>query len=349
MEIIIEKVNLTNPFEVEEIKEFLEKFDLKYEQGIDYGIVARREGVVVGTCSKEKNILKCFAIEDSVQGEGLTNKMIKYLQDRLFEKGIYNSFIFTKPEYSKTFNTLGYEEVERSNGVVLLEGGFGGIKKSLEKIKKTYKLDDSIPKTALVMNCNPFTLGHRYLIEEASLKSKEVLIFVVEEEKSLFPFNVRYNLLKKGVEDLENVRVIPGGDYIISSATFPGYFLKEKDEKLREHTSLDAKIFGRYFCEYFNINKRMVGDEPYCEVTRLYNETLVEILKGYRVEVEIVGRKKDDGKAISASRVRDSIKNNKGIALEELEGIIPKVTLDYLMSDNGKEIIKKIIVNKGRH
>ena len=94
--ILVEKVNLTNPFEVEEIVKFLEKFDLKFESGIDYSIAARKGGVIIGTCSKEKNVLKCFAVDQSAQGEGLTNLMIKKLQDKLFNEGKYHSFIFTK-------------------------------------------------------------------------------------------------------------------------------------------------------------------------------------------------------------------------------------------------------------
>ena len=90
-----EKINLTNPFEVEEIKGFLEKFDLDFEKGIDYTVAVRRDSAVVATCSKAGNVLKCFAVDDSMQGEGVTNIMIKNLQDKLFEEGIFHSFIFT--------------------------------------------------------------------------------------------------------------------------------------------------------------------------------------------------------------------------------------------------------------
>ena len=349
MSYFAEKINLTNPFEVEEIRNFLKKFDLDYEKGIDYTVAVRENGKIVGTCSKSKNILKCFAVEDSMQGEGLTNIMIKNLQDKLFEEGIFHSFIFTKPEYAITFESLGYSVVERASKVVLLEFGFEKIGDILSKMGKKYNLESDVLKTAIVMNCNPFTLGHRYLIEKASKVSKEVIIFIVEEDKSIFPFKTRYQLVREGVKDLENVKVVPGGNYIISSATFPAYFLKEKGELLTEYTTLDAKIFGRYFCKKFNIRKRLVGEEPYCQVTSAYNESLKKILENYSVEVEVIERKKDETEVISASKVRNSIRENKGVDKSELEKFIPKVTLEYLDSEEGKKIVKKIMQTDRRH
>ena len=77
------------------------------------------------------------------------------------------------------------------------------------------------------MNCNPFTKGHLYLIEKASAESDHLFILIVEEDKSVFPFEKRMELVKRGTEHLDNIDVIPGGSYTISSATFPSYFAKE--------------------------------------------------------------------------------------------------------------------------
>ena len=63
------------------------------------------------------------------------------------------------------------------------------------------------------MNCNPFTLGHRYLIEQASEKVDHLYVFVVEEDKSFFPFSDRIGLVKKGTADLKNITVKPSGKY----------------------------------------------------------------------------------------------------------------------------------------
>lgn len=346
-----EKIHLRNPAEVEEVKKFLKKFQLDFEENIDYTVAIRENGQIVATCSKSKDILKCFAIDPSMQGTGITNLLLKSIQDKLFKEGIFHSFIFTKPIYETIFTSLGYKVVEKVDKVVLLEGGMGSIDKELNKIASEFSIDSSKPKTALVMNCNPFTLGHRHLIEQASTNSQEVLLFIVEENKSLFPFKVRYDLVKNGVSDLKNVKVIPGGQYIISSATFPAYFLREAGEFLEAYTNLDAKIFANYFCKKFNITKRIVGDEPYCEVTDAYNKALLKILEKSGVNLETIKRKEGEKKTgfISASKVRESLKINKGVNTDELSDLIPEVTIEFLLSKEGKEIVEKIISSHTRH
>lgn len=351
MNYIVEKLHLNNPEEINEVRSFLSTFQLNYEKDIDYTIVIRDSNKIIATCSKSKDILKGFAIDDSLQGEGITNLLIKAIQDKLFQEGIFHSFIFTKPIYETTFESLGYKVIASIDEVTLLEYGFNNIDKVLTSMKKLYNINSNTPKTALVMNCNPFTLGHRYLIEEASIRSKEVLVFIVEEDLSLFPFIDRYKMVKDGVSDLKNVTVIPGGKYIISSATFPGYFLREKNSILNAYTKLDATIFSKYFCKNFNITKRMLGEEPYCPVTKNYNDALVNVLVDHGVEVEIIPRKwiSTPENYISASKVRNIIKIKGEEALDQLSEFIPEVTLKYLKSKEGKEIIKKIITSNTPH
>lgn len=345
-EYFIEKVNLNNKDEVLEVKEFLIKYNLDLDKDVDYTLVIKKDNNIKGTCSKSKSVLKCFAISEELRGEGLSEKLITSLNDRLFEEGIYHSFIFTKPENTAIFTGLGYTVVAEVDKVTLLENGIYNINKYLDKLATKYDLNSEKHRAAIVMNCNPFTLGHRYLIEEASKKAEEVLVFIVEEEKSLFPFKVRYNLVKEGVKDLINVKVIEGGEYIISSATFPSYFLRKEDEVLKAYTKLDGTIFAKYFCERFNIKKRFVGDEPYCKVTRAYNESLKEIFEKYNRELIIIDRKGDSNSKISASKVRELIKNDK---LEETRDIVPKVTFEFLNSSEGREIAEKIKTSNSPH
>lgn len=351
MNYIVEKLHLTNIEEVNEVRSFLSTFQLDYDKDIDYTVVIRDSNKIIATCSKAKDILKGFAVNNSLQGEGITNLLITAIQNRLFQEGIFHSFIFTKPTYETTFKSFGYKVIASIEEVTLLEYGFNDINKTLATMKNLYSIDTNTPKTALVMNCNPFTLGHRHLIEEASLKSDKVLIFIVEEDRSLFPFVDRYYMVKDGVADLENVTVIPGGKYIISSATFPAYFLREESKILSAYTKLDATIFSEYFCKKFNITKRMLGEEPYCPVTRNYNESLVNILEKNEIEVEIIPRKwiSTPENYISASKVRNLIKKEGIESLEHLSDFIPAVTLNYLRSQEGKEIIKKIINSNTPH
>lgn len=333
-----EWVNLKDRAEREEVETFLEGFDLILDHDVDYTIVIRDGASIVATCSKAKNVLKCFAVIEKLQGEGIASILISTLLDKLFSQGICHSFIFTKPSRAHIFSALNFKMIHSNVDVALLENGIYDIDKALEKMKKDYTIGDE-EKAALVMNCNPFTLGHKYLIEEASETNKEVLVFIVEEDQSLFPFKIRYELVCKGISHLKNVKVVPSGEYIISSATFPSYFLKEEGERLRAYVELDASIFGKYFCKRFNITKRYVGEEPYCQVTEAYNQALKKVLPGYGVELHQVERKAFGGVAISASRVRNLIREGD---LHDLNNLLPEVTLEFLNTSLGREIVEKV-------
>ena len=342
----VEKINLKDEEQVKEVKDFLGSFELQLDDNVDYTIVIRQNEKIKATCSKSKNIFKCFAVSDDLRGEGIAAILMGALCDRLFEEGVYHSFIFTKVENTDIFTSLGYKVIHEIENVTLLESGIYDIKKYLKDLQKEYNIDKSIEKSALVMNCNPFTLGHRYLIEEASRQSKEVLVFIVEEDKSSFPFKYRYEMVKKGVAHLPNVQVIKGGEYIISQATFPSYFLRKEDEVLKAYTTLDASIFGKYFCEALNITKRFIGEEPYCSVTRAYNGSLKEILPTYGVEVVEVKRKAFMDDIISASKVRKLIKEGR---IANIKDIVPSSTWEFLNTIQGKEIMEKIRLNDSPH
>ncbi len=342
----VQSINLKNKEEVKEVKDFLQTFDLELDDNVDYTIVIRQSDEIKATCSKARNVFKCFAVSDELRGEGVAATLMGAVSDRLFEEGIYHSFIFTKVENMNIFSSLGYKLIHKIENVALLESGIYDIKKYLKGIQKEYDIDTSTKKSAIVMNCNPFTLGHRYLIEEAARHSMEVLVFIVEEDKSSFPFNYRYAMVKEGVSHLHNVRVLKGGEYIISEATFPSYFLRKEEEILKAYTTLDASIFGRYFCETLNITKRFVGEEPYCKVTRAYNHSLKEILPIYGVEVVEVKRKAFMEEVISASKVRNLIREGK---VDQIERIVPRSTWEFLNTTVGKEIMRKIRFSDSPH
>ncbi|MBC2855886.1 MAG: [citrate (pro-3S)-lyase] ligase [Cetobacterium sp.] len=342
----LEIVNLRSSFEKKEVIEFLKKFDLNFDETIDYSLVIRQNDEIVATASKTKNIIKCFAIDDKMRGEGLTNTLVTNLLNKSFEQNFFHNFVFTKPSNINIFKGVGFNLVSQTDKVALLEIGTTNIEKTLTSIKEKYNLSDDINRAMLVMNCNPFTLGHQYLIQKAASENDEVLIFVVQEDKSTFPFDVRFDLVKKGTEHLKNVKVIPGTEYIISSATFPNYFLRKEDDSLLEYIKLDVTITGEYFCKEFKINKRYVGEEPYCPMTKKYNEIMYDILKKYGVEVIVIPRKEIDSIAVSASKVRKLLKEDNYL---ELESLLPKTTYDFLMTEKGKEIAEKIKTLNSAH
>lgn len=336
-DIAIEKVDL-NSSERDRVEGFLKGFDLILDRDVEYTVAAKVNDEIVGTCSFAGKVLKCFAVDTGMQGEGLASKLITHLTNLLFDRGIYETFIFTKPKNKSIFEGIGYREVHGVDGVVLLEGGMANVNTYVQNMFKKSGLGDG-KKAALVMNCNPFTLGHRYLIESAARENDEVVVFIVEENKSSFPFDVRLELVRRGVEDLKNVRVIPGGNYIISSATFPSYFLRQEDERLLAYTKLDAGIFGKYIAKTFNIVRRYVGSEPYCSVTNSYNMALNEVLPEYGIELRLVERVAVHEKAVSASYVRSLLKSGN---FDEIKNIVPQTTYDFLISEEAKPIIERL-------
>jgi [citrate (pro-3S)-lyase] ligase len=181
---------------------------------------------------------------------------------------------------------------------------------------------------AAAMNCNPFTLGHLHLIETAAAKVDHLVIFVVREDKSEFPFADRIELVKRGTEHIPNISVLESGEFIGSVKTFSAYFNKEASQDVPIDASLDACIFGAEISPALRIKTRFVGDEPLDKVTRRYNETLVAILPRYGVRVEIIPRHSIDGAVVSASTVRRLIAERK---FDEIAKIVPAATYEHLL------------------
>ncbi len=339
LEAEVREVNLKNPKEVEEIKDFLKKFNLDLEEDIDYTLAIFREDNLIATCSKCRNILKAFAIKEEFQGEGLGATIISAMMNELFSQDIFHFFIFTKPCNIEIFSSLGFSLLYRGKEAALLENGINNINTFINKIKRENNIDTTKKRASIVMNCNPFTKGHLYLIEKAARENEELLIFILEEDKSHFPFGVRLALLKEGTKHLKNVKVIPGGEYIISQATFPSYFIKEENKRLEAYTELDGGIFARYFSRELNIVRRYVGEEPYCAVTRQYNSTLKLMMKEYDIELIEVRRLAKEGEFLSASRVRELLIQGKE---EEALRLVPEATGAFIMSKEGKELVERL-------
>jgi [citrate (pro-3S)-lyase] ligase len=181
---------------------------------------------------------------------------------------------------------------------------------------------------SIVMNCNPFTFGHRYLIEYASRHVDYLYIFLVEENRSFFDFNDRMEIVKKSVEDLENVKVIPSGSYIISTMTLPDYFRKEELQDIKLDATLDLELFSTKIAPYLNITVRFAGEEPLDKFTRQYNKAMKIILPKYGIKFVEIERKNMDEEPISASKVRKKLKEGD---YESIKRLVPEVTYDYLV------------------
>lgn len=177
----------------------------------------------------------------------------------------------------------------------------------------------------VVMNCNPFTLGHRYLIEQAAKQVERLYVMVVREDCSLFAYTERKAMVEQGVADIENVSVIDGSDYAISRATFPTYFLKRLDDAADTQMLLDLDLFRRHIAPALGATVRFVGTEPSDQLTRRYNQLMHEALK----DVRETDRLEKDGNAVSASRVRKAMEEGD---MNTIRQLVPPTTLPYIIA-----------------
>lgn len=326
--------------QLKKIKKFLEDQELKLDSNLDYTIAFYDdEDEVVATGSFKKNILKCIAVNNKYKGSGVSSKIVSELINEEFRRGYSHLFVYTKPKNIDIFKGLGFYEIETvENKVTLLENLPNGINKYCEKLKKETPNINGDKITSVVVNCNPFTLGHRYLIEKASKENDLVHVFVVWEDESMFSPEVRYKLVQEGLKDLDNIVLHKAEDYIISDATFPSYFLKKKDNVVKIHANLDIKIFLHYIVKALNIKRRYVGEEPLDFVTNEYNEVMKEILNKNGIQVIEVPRLENNNEIISASKVRKLFENRE---FSKLKGFVPESTYNFLVSKEGEKLIKE--------
>ncbi len=307
---------------------FLSKQGLDADPGVESTLLIEEDSQIIATGSRQENILKCIAVDPAHQGEDLSATVLSELRQEAFLKGFDHLFLYTKPKNRLMFESLFFYTVAQTKDVLLMENRRGGITDFVAKIPKP-GAEGTIG--AVVMNCNPFTLGHRHLVETAARECDWLYIFVLSEEKSLFSANDRLALVKEGTADLTNVTVWPTGPYLISSATFPTYFLPDKSRKAEIQCRLDLEVFAKHFAPPLSITRRFVGTEPFSPVTAQYNKVMLECLPQMGIEVTEIARKEGASGPISASAVRALLKTGQKDKLSEL---VPPSTLRYLESKN---------------
>ncbi|WEV41770.1 [citrate (pro-3S)-lyase] ligase [Bifidobacterium sp. ESL0682] len=279
---------------------------------------------LVATGSLAGPILKYIAVRHDDAGHGaLFNRIVGELVSRLAQRGITHYFVFTKPRYIDSFEHVGFTCLARVERGGLLEGGMPGIDTYLETVRA---LGSWPASAAIVMNANPFTLGHRRLVEIAAQENEHVYVFVVHEDRSLFTTDERLQLVRAGVADLKNVTVVDGSDYLIGFAAFPAYFLPSSKDVIDYQTKLDATLFRDWFVPALGITRRYVGQEPYSPTTEAYNQALKAVLEP-PTQVTVVERKRAGQEPISASRVRKLIAQGD---MEGLEGLVPSTTRFFI-------------------
>lgn len=295
---------------------------------------------IIATGSCFGNTLRCMAVSSAHQGEGLMNQIVTHLIGVQFERGNTHLFLYTKCSSAKFFGDLGFYEIARiENQIVFMENRRSGFQDYLKKLKsETNEIPSGIRCTALVMNANPFTLGHQYMVEKAAAENDILHLFLVSEDASLVPFAVRKKLVMDGTAHLHNIIYHESGPYIISNATFPSYFQKDATAVMESHANLDLTIFVQ-IAQALGINSRYVGEEPNSEVTGIYNQVMATKLPENGIECHIIPRKEVDGSVISASTVRNALKENQ---MELLKTLVPETTFEYFQSEEAQPVIDKI-------
>ncbi len=310
-------------------KAFLQSMELEYDTGAEYTVNFLEQDRIVASGSLQDNVLKCIAVSDHCQGEGLAARLVTELKMEGVRRGRSHLFLYTKPEQRRRFGSLGFYPVAQTDHVLLMEDERDGIARFVSAIPKTR----AKPVGAMVVNCNPFTMGHLRLIESAAKECGYIYILVVSEEKSTFSSGDRLRLVREGTMHLSNLCVHPTGDYLISSATFPTYFIKEKKQAAAFNSELDLQVFAEHFAHPLGITRRYIGSEPFCPVTRRYHQQMKEYLPARGIEVIERPRFVVDSQAVSASRVRLLFSQGR---MAELRPLVPDCTFRFLQGGGGQ-------------
>ena len=328
-----------NPFtssELLRLKAFLKQSELDYDEGITFSVeLVNDEGEIIAAASSEANVIKCVAISSEYQGQNLLATLFSTLAQHFADEGIFHYFGFTKPKNKVVFTHMGLYPVAETENVLLLENKRDGFSKYVallqnetEERKKTGEENTAGSGIgAIVANCNPFTKGHRYLIEQAAALCKWVHVFVLSAEQSWISALDRYEMVKRGTADIKNVILHVTSDYLISPVVFPTYFIKDKNAAFSMNCMLDVEIFRNHIAQALGITTRFVGSEPFSEVTAAYNAVLKTQLPKSHISVQEWERCTEGGQAVSASSVRNAIKAGDK---ETVHHMLPQTTIDYL-------------------
>lgn len=319
------------PAEMEEVRKLLEADDLELDDQIDLFVVCRRNGQLVACAGLDHYTIKCVAVAESVRGESLSLELGSEVVQVAAARGQFHLFLYTKPRNLPLFRGWGfYPLVEVPERIVMMENSPVALERYCDSLLAQRRPGAKVG--GIVLNANPFTLGHRYLVEQSARECDWLHVFVVKEDASVFSYADRYALVAAGVMGIDNLTLYPGSNYIISRATFPRYFLKEKLVVEQSWAALDLLLFREYIAPALGITHRYVGTEPFDPLTNSYNADMKYWLEHAAcaappVTVIEVPRAAVGGVAISATQVRRLLAQRDFSAIAAL---VPATTLQFL-------------------
>ena len=351
MELI--QLNPSIPRQRRRIEQFLGDNGLRLDD-VDYyaALVDETTDEIVAGGGLKGGVIKCVAVADGHKGEAVANQIVSHLIAHANADGHQCVKLFTKPQNQKMFESMSFRLLAEAPKAILMETGIGGIKRYSEELEsekgkvkseksngKLHHLNPSTPQPIMppsgiiIMNCNPFTLGHRYLIEQAAQQVETLYILVVREDCSMFGYDERKAMIVRGVAHINNVVVCDGSEYSISATTFPTYFLKSLSDASDTQMTLDIDLYRRHIAPALGATVRFVGTEPDDPLTRRYNE----LMKSMLPDVREVARLQQSGVAVSASRVRKAIVENH---LALAARLVPPTTVPYIVAHLATRALK---------
>ena len=351
MELI--QLNPSIPRQRRRIEQFLGDNGLRLDD-VDYyaALVDETTDEIVAGGGLKGGVIKCVAVADGHKGEAVANQIVSHLIAHANADGHQCVKLFTKPQNQKMFESMSFRLLAEAPKAILMETGIGGIKRYCEELesekgkvkseKSNCELHHPNPSTPqpimpqsgiIIMNCNPFTLGHRYLIEQAAQQVQTLYILVVREDCSMFGYDERKAMIVRGVAHINNVVVCDGSEYSISATTFPTYFLKCLSDASDTQMTLDIDLYRRHIAPTLGATVRFVGTEPDDPLTRRYNE----LMKSMLPDVREVARLQQSGVAVSASRVRKAIVENH---LALAARLVPPTTVPYIVAHMATQALK---------
>ena len=329
----IQELPLSSPFFRQRVEHFLGENGLRMEELDVYCVIENEAGRILAGAGIRKDIIKCIAVAQEARSEGLVAPLVSYLISLAASRGIPELKLYTKPENKAIFESLGFHVLASAPKAILMENG-RGLERYCEYLRSQRREGRC---GVVVMNANPFTLGHLYLLQQAAAQVDTLFVIPVGEEGQRFSYVERLSMIKKAEEnyflcgspknqfssaDTGKIVILEGSEYQISAATFPTYFLKDLSEAAETHIRLDLDLFQRHIAPALKAEVRFVGTEPDDALTNHYNTIMKELLP-HVAEIPRL-------KSISASAVRAAL--DRG-CFREASALCPESTWPYLLAD----------------
>ena len=318
------------------VEQFLANNGLRLDPVDYYATVTRvDDDQILAGGGLKGNLIKCVAVSDELRGTGMMQTLISHLLSTAREHGHEQVRVFTKPDNRNIFESLGFKFLAQAPQAIFMENAMGGLSDYCNYLKGLRRPGKS---GMVVMNANPFTLGHLALLEYGASLVQTLYVIVVREDCSHFSYQARMNMVKSGTQHLHNVVVCEGSDYAISAATFPTYFLKQLSDASDTQILLDLDLCNRHLAPALGATMRLVGSEPTDAVTARYVELMEQQLPLNGIEVVVMPRVGQDGQPVSASLVRSTLQEG---CLSRALQMVPATTVPYLMSDLAHQALER--------